>query len=173
MHPIQMQECDRGIGMGYMEFIKRFEAICQDHLHEGRARAFAFIFYDMTNGVIRQALSQAQGFRLLHEKTGKDTRSSICTPVRLRPTGATLTRPSWKRSKLKIKRCRPAWCSFACMPSTLRTFRSTASMMQTTDPVLVVVELEQYVNDLDFAVGHFHLGRKGGLRQVGQRSEHL
>ena len=72
MHPIQMQEGDRGIGMGYTAFINRFEAICQEHLHEGRARAFAFVFYDMTNGVVRRALSDAQGFRLLHEKTGKD-----------------------------------------------------------------------------------------------------
>ena len=40
MHPIQMQEGDRGIGMGYTAFINRFEAICQEHLHEGRARAF-------------------------------------------------------------------------------------------------------------------------------------
>ena len=35
MHPIQMQEGDRGIGMGYTAFINRFEAICQEHLHEG------------------------------------------------------------------------------------------------------------------------------------------
>lgn len=72
MHPIQMQEGNRWIGMGYTAFINRFEAICQDHLHEGRARAFAFVFYDMTHDVVRRALSDAQGFRLLHEKTGKD-----------------------------------------------------------------------------------------------------
>ncbi|MEZ5646851.1 MAG: hypothetical protein R3E99_17135 [Burkholderiaceae bacterium] len=72
MHPMQMQEGDRGVGMGYTAFINRFETICQEHLHEGRARAFAFVFYDMTNGVVRRALSDAQGFRLLHEKTGKD-----------------------------------------------------------------------------------------------------
>jgi hypothetical protein len=48
MHPIQMQEGDRGIGMGYTGLIDSFEAICQQH--KG-ARAFAFVFYDMTNGV--------------------------------------------------------------------------------------------------------------------------
>lgn len=39
--------------MGYHSFVDEFERICREHIREGRARAFAFIFYNMTHGLVR------------------------------------------------------------------------------------------------------------------------
>lgn len=65
-----MQAGNRGIGMGYGQFVDTFESVCRKHLRDGKARAFAFVFYDMTHGVVRETLRQAHGFQRLHEKTG-------------------------------------------------------------------------------------------------------
>lgn len=72
MHPIQLQEGSRGIGMGYEQFVRTFTATCNEHLNEGRARAFAFVFYDMSNGIVRRALTEAHGFKALHEQSGSE-----------------------------------------------------------------------------------------------------
>ena len=61
----------RATGLGYSEFVEAFEDICRKHVRDKRARAFAFIFYDMTNGPIRQALKSARGFEILNVETGK------------------------------------------------------------------------------------------------------
>lgn len=62
----------RATGLGYHEFVEAFESICREHSRDKRARAFAFIFYDMTNGPVRQALKSARGFEILNMETGKD-----------------------------------------------------------------------------------------------------
>ena len=71
MYTVFLQGADRGIGMGYEHFVAEFENICEDHIRNGRARAFAFIFYDMTNGPIRAALKSERGFEILNALTGK------------------------------------------------------------------------------------------------------
>jgi len=67
-----LQGADRGIGMGYEHFVAEFESICENHVRNGRARAFAFIFYDMTHGPVRNALKSAHGFDILNTTSGKD-----------------------------------------------------------------------------------------------------
>jgi len=58
--------------MHYSEFLKKFKEICEKHVEDGRARAFAFIFYDSLHGSIRRALKEADGYRILNEETGSD-----------------------------------------------------------------------------------------------------
>lgn len=72
MIPIFEQVLGRGQGLGYDEFIDRFKEVCEEHLREKRARVFAFVFYDATHGVVRQALRGADGFRRLDETLGND-----------------------------------------------------------------------------------------------------
>jgi hypothetical protein len=67
-----MQNGNRGIGMGYDQFLETFNSVCLDHIQQGLARIFAFVFYDMKHGVVRDALKNADGFRRLHEKTATD-----------------------------------------------------------------------------------------------------
>ncbi|MFB4355949.1 hypothetical protein RBJ15_09815 [Pantoea sp. BS_4] len=62
----------RATGMGYSEFVRTFDTICKEHMREKRAKAFAFIFYDMKHGPVRRALKSARGFEILNAETGKD-----------------------------------------------------------------------------------------------------
>ena len=66
------QVSGHGQGLGHDDFKKRFKEICEEHLREKRARIFAFVFYDMTHGTVREALKGADGFRRLDETSGKD-----------------------------------------------------------------------------------------------------
>lgn len=70
MYPIQLQKGPRGIGMNYEEFVQTFTNICNEHLKEGRARAFAFIFYDMCGGAVQRALTRIESFNALHVQSG-------------------------------------------------------------------------------------------------------
>jgi hypothetical protein len=72
MYTIFLQGADRGVGMGYDEFVEEFEHICSEHVKNGKARAFAFIFYDMLNGTVRNALRQERGFEILNNASGKE-----------------------------------------------------------------------------------------------------
>src|SRR3546814_13173971 len=67
-----MEDGHRGVGMGYEEFLDTFHSICAEHLEQGRARTFAFVFYDMSHHTIRNALKDADGFNRLHDRTAKD-----------------------------------------------------------------------------------------------------
>ncbi len=62
----------RATGMGYSEFVDGFEEICKQHIDDKRARAFAFIFYNMIDGTIRSALKSARGFEILNKQSGND-----------------------------------------------------------------------------------------------------
>lgn len=147
MHPIQMQEGDRGIGMGYTAFISRFEAICQEHLHEGRARAFAFVFYDMTNGVVRRALHDAHGFRLLHEKTGKDITLFYLHDLAIEAHWRSFNRTFMNALGVEGQTAPPCIVFFRVHGEDIEDVSIYRIDDQTTDPVLVAAELEQYVND--------------------------
>lgn len=72
MFLIYAHGADRGIGMGYEEFIKEFEGICEEHLQSGRARSFGFLFYNMANSFIHNALGQPRGFEILNEASGQE-----------------------------------------------------------------------------------------------------
>jgi hypothetical protein len=72
MYTVFLQGADRGVGMGYEHFVAEFERICDIHIRNGRARAFAFIFYDLSHGPILDALQSERGFEILNSLTGKD-----------------------------------------------------------------------------------------------------
>jgi hypothetical protein len=72
MYPIQYQDGNHGIGMGYDEFKEKFHSICEQHMEKGRAKAFAFVFYNAMNSPIRTALEEEGGFNALNKASGKD-----------------------------------------------------------------------------------------------------
>jgi hypothetical protein len=65
MIAIYEQGSGRGIGHNLDSFIQRFFEICQQHLREKRAKAFAFIFYDFKNAELRKVLKDQGVFAQL------------------------------------------------------------------------------------------------------------
>lgn len=72
MFPIFEQGSGKGIGHLTASFTKRFEELCQQHLHEDRARAFAFIFYDFEDAAFRAVLKDQGVFAELDRLSGED-----------------------------------------------------------------------------------------------------
>jgi hypothetical protein len=74
MNPIYIQEQEkhRGIGYDLDSFLRRFEQICQEHLQKGRARAFAFIFYDFQDNALRRILKEQGVFTQLDRLSGSN-----------------------------------------------------------------------------------------------------
>lgn len=72
MVPIFEQGKAVGIGHSYESFVTRFKQICEQHLREKRAKAFAFLFYDFTNEAIRKILKDQGGFAQLDRLSGTD-----------------------------------------------------------------------------------------------------
>lgn len=72
MYPIQEQGHKRGIGHSLDSFLKRFDEICKEHLKEGRAKAFAFIFYDFKDNALRRILKDQRVFAELDRLSGRD-----------------------------------------------------------------------------------------------------
>lgn len=70
MYPVQEQRHRHGVGLGFEEFSKRFDDICQQHLAQGKARAFAFIFYDFEDRAIRGILKDEGVFAELDRLSG-------------------------------------------------------------------------------------------------------
>lgn len=62
MIPIYEQGTRNGIGHGHLSFLQRFDEICAKHLSQGRAKSFAFIFYDFTDQAIRKILKDQNVF---------------------------------------------------------------------------------------------------------------
>lgn len=72
MIPIYEQGHGSGIGHNFDSFTRRFDAICKQHLAEGRARAFAFIFYDFTDSALRRILKDQGAFAQLDRLSGTE-----------------------------------------------------------------------------------------------------
>lgn len=72
MIPIYEQGSGNGIGHGLQSFLQRFDEICADHLAGGRAKSFAFIFYDFTDQPIRKILKNQGVFAQLDRLSGKE-----------------------------------------------------------------------------------------------------
>lgn len=72
MIPIYEQGSGKGIGHSLRSFQARFDQICAEHLAEGRARAFAFIFYDFTDGELRRILQDQGAFAHLDRLSGNE-----------------------------------------------------------------------------------------------------
>jgi hypothetical protein len=72
MIPIYEQGSGNGIGHRLDSFLNRFDRICSEHREEGRAQAFAFIFYDFTDKAIRHILKNQGVFAQLDRLSGKE-----------------------------------------------------------------------------------------------------
>lgn len=70
MIPIFEQGKSQGIGHSFDSFLNRFRQICKSHIDNKRAHAFAFIFYDFTDNVIREILKSQGGFARLDRLSG-------------------------------------------------------------------------------------------------------
>jgi hypothetical protein len=68
--PIYEQGRGNGIGHSLSSFLQRFEKICTQHLAEGRAKSFAFIFYDFTDQDLRKILKNQGVFAQLDRLAG-------------------------------------------------------------------------------------------------------
>lgn len=58
-------------GIMFDQFAKQFDAICQQHLQEGRANSFAFILYEYPSAA-HEVLRDRNGFVELDRLSGKD-----------------------------------------------------------------------------------------------------
>ena len=72
MVPIFEQGHGQGIGYMFDSFLKRFIDICEEHLENGRAKAFAFLLYDFKNQHIKDILKNQGGFAQLDRLSGND-----------------------------------------------------------------------------------------------------
>jgi hypothetical protein len=72
MIPIYEQGSGKGIGHSLRSFQARFDQICAEHLLEGRARSFAFIFYDFTDRELRRILKDEGAFAQLDRVSGTE-----------------------------------------------------------------------------------------------------
>lgn len=145
MHPIQMQEGNRGIGMGYEQFVGAFESVCHQHLKEGRARAFAFVFYDMTHGTVRDALSHAHGFQRLHDKTGKDVTLFYLHDRAVHAHWQRFNREFMAALGVDGQATTPCMVFFRVEDDAIVDVSIYEIDEESSDPVLTVAELEQYV----------------------------
>jgi hypothetical protein len=72
MIPIYEQGSGNGIGHELSSFTRRFDEICTEHLSKGRAKSFAFIFYDFTDQDIREILKNQGVFTHLDRLSGRE-----------------------------------------------------------------------------------------------------
>jgi hypothetical protein len=72
MIPIFEQRTGKGVGHTERSFSQRFEVLCREHLQEGRARAFAFIFYDFLDEDFRRILKDQGVFAKLDRLAGSN-----------------------------------------------------------------------------------------------------
>lgn len=72
MIPIYEQGSGKGIGHSLDSFQERFDQICRAHVEDGRAKAFAFVFYDFTDRDIRHILKNQGVFAQLDRLSGRE-----------------------------------------------------------------------------------------------------
>jgi|ERR1043166_2479018 hypothetical protein len=70
MIPIFEQGKGQGIGHTVDSFYRRFEEICREHLKAGKAKAFAFIFYDFLDRDLKTLLKDQGVFSQLDRLAG-------------------------------------------------------------------------------------------------------
>ena len=71
---IRIYEQGKGQGIGHTleKFSDRFEEICKDHLRQGRACAFGFIFYNFDDREFKRVLRDEGVFTKLDRLSGSD-----------------------------------------------------------------------------------------------------
>lgn len=70
MYPVYEIGQEHGLGFSLKQFLKRFEAICENHIDQGRAKAFAFIFNPRTNTSLSRLLNDRDLFVELDRLAG-------------------------------------------------------------------------------------------------------
>jgi|TARA_B110000211_G_scaffold228597_1_gene285066 hypothetical protein len=63
MFPIHEKKGDNVIGCSFQEFSSRFIEICNEHIENDKAKAFAFIFWDFKNDKLQHILNSYNGLR--------------------------------------------------------------------------------------------------------------
>jgi len=81
MIPIYEQGKGQGIGHSSRSFTERFEVLCAEHVQQGRARAFAFIFYDFLDRDFRRILKSQGVFAELDRMSDSDLSISYLNAV--------------------------------------------------------------------------------------------
>jgi len=71
MIPIYEQGSGKGIGHSVDSFLERFTEICRTHIEEKRAKAFALVLYDFTDGSLRHILKDQGVFAQLDRLSGE------------------------------------------------------------------------------------------------------
>jgi predicted acylesterase/phospholipase RssA len=71
MHDIFLREAGHLEGFSIGEFDDRFRAICQSHIEEGRALAFAFIFFEYDHPEVREVLCNQKYWDALDQLSGR------------------------------------------------------------------------------------------------------
>lgn len=72
MIPIYEQGKGDGIGHSFESFVKRFIDICNEHVANKRAKAFAFLLYDFNDSQVRKILKSQGGFARLDRLSGSN-----------------------------------------------------------------------------------------------------
>lgn len=139
--------------MGYGQFVDAFASICHKHQRAGRARAFAFVFYDMTHGVVRTALKQADGFRRLHDKTGHDVTLFYLHDSALEDHWHAFNAEFMKALGVEGQVNTPCMVFFRVADENIEDVSIYAIDEKSVDPALTVAELEEYV---DAAIAAFN-----------------
>lgn len=147
MYPIQMEDGDRGIGMGYGEFLETFQSILLAHLEQGRARIFAFIFYDLSHDIVREALKQAHGFNRLHDRTAKDVTLFYLHSEAVGSYGEGFNQRFMKLLGIEEQAEIPCMAFFRVFGDTIEAGAVSHIDVRSADPVLVIAELERYVGE--------------------------
>lgn len=72
MVPIFTSSGGQSLGYDINSFIERFEDICQEHLKGGRAKAFAFLFYNFNDWELNKVIQDLGVFAKLDRLSGHD-----------------------------------------------------------------------------------------------------
>lgn len=144
MYPIHMQDGARGVGMGYHDFLETFHFVCREHIREGRARAFAFIFYDMGHGILSEALMQ-QGFLRLHDRTSTDITLFYLHSEALGLYGKDFNAKFMEILGIRNHARIPCMVFFRVIENSIQDVSIYHIDEKSPDSAVMVAELEQYV----------------------------
>lgn len=101
----------------------------------------------MTHGVVRQALHETHGFRLLHEKSGKDITLFYLHDRAIEAHWRSFNQEFMAALGIEDQAEPPCMVFFRVLGEHIEDVSIYRIDEQTADPVLVVAELEQYLDD--------------------------
>jgi len=146
MFPIQKHSLDGlGRGMGIHDFVNDFIAVCDNHTANGRAKSFAFIFYNLHNSAIRKAINASPGFHRLDDLTGNNL-----TLFYMHNDAADAYNQSFNETFLKALNVEeqttlPCMVVFRTYGDVIEDIMIFSVDPNCWDPTLIVAELEDYL----------------------------